>query len=357
MDRNRGLYFRVTVIALAAIASVGTLRVIGASGRVGGVVAPRSCADAAPLALFQLDLGTRARSQRLFADAGARGWAPLPPSPDGRWFAFAADNGLNLVRADRRQMRVPTDKRVTALSWSPDGKEIAFRSSEAALETLWVVRVDGTGLRQLADQAVLDPSWSPDSRSLAFVTRWKRELKLIVTRSDGSHRLAVAPASGDVEWSQRREWIAYSGRRSLNLHAIRRDGSGDHVVGFGHSPSWAPDGRHLIFNRTYHDPVPARAKALGIANLRGRLVRSFETGEAGPAVWSPRGDRIVFPRQVAGGRMQLFSIKPDGTGRHQLTHDRAAAQDDPIAQIVWVTSGPNRGRRLFYFRTLCHDTP
>jgi hypothetical protein len=98
--------------------------------------------------------------------------------------------------------------------------------------------------------------------------------------------------------------------------------------------------------------------AFGVATSGGRLLRSFGRIGSGSPFWSPRGDRIVYvaaPRP--GARQQLFTVRPDGRRNTQLTHDAPVAPDDPVVRVAWVSRGAQKGRRLFYSRALCDNTP
>jgi Tol biopolymer transport system component len=46
------------------------------------------------------------------------------------------------------------------MSWSPDGKLLAFISGRGGYEAVHVVRADGTQTIRLTAQASLDPNWS-----------------------------------------------------------------------------------------------------------------------------------------------------------------------------------------------------
>ena len=48
-------------------------------------------------------------------------------------------------------------------AWSPDGRLIAFSSTRAGSEDIWVMRADGTGLRRLTRDSYDDgaPDWQP----------------------------------------------------------------------------------------------------------------------------------------------------------------------------------------------------
>jgi Tol biopolymer transport system component len=77
--------------------------------------------------------------------------------------------------------------------------------------------------------------------------------------------------------------------------------------------TWAPDGRRIAF-------VRFSSKRINLIGIDGRAGRTLETGagEASEVAWSPTGPLIAY---VAGGLdRELYVIRPNGTGRRQLTH-------------------------------------
>jgi Tol biopolymer transport system component/DNA-binding winged helix-turn-helix (wHTH) protein len=82
-------------------------------------------------------------------------------------------------------------------SFSPDGRWLAFVSSRAGSEALWLADADGANVRQLThfDSRVVGyPSWSPDGRKIAFHAVVKGERHVYVTDLSGTppQRLLVA---------------------------------------------------------------------------------------------------------------------------------------------------------------------
>jgi len=107
------------------------------------------------------------------------------------WAAPIAE-GLQ-AGAARRLTSGPGDKRFPA--WSPDGKWLAFVSTDPAGEEVGVVAADGTGQRQLTRGAgALFVRWIPGTDSLAVTGTW-RASRLVVRRVElsGGADLSSAP--------------------------------------------------------------------------------------------------------------------------------------------------------------------
>jgi len=149
-------------------------------------------------------------------------------------------------------------------AWSPDGTEIAFMSSLNGDPEIYVSDTTGAHLRRITFAAGVStsPAWNPKTgKQMAFVSDRAGSPVLYLANSDGSdvEKLNL-PDMGyviDPAWSPNGQLLAFSWRRpsgnydiyamdivSRQLVELTRD------AGRNERPSWAPDGRHIVFEST-----------------------------------------------------------------------------------------------------------
>ena len=165
----------VALLALAAIAAYAAYR----AGR----------ASVKPL---------RARFTQLTTDAGLESAPAI--SPDGKTFVFVRGVSPNrqifLQRVDGRSAialsrSAADDDRAPA--FSPDGSQIAFRSSRDG-GGIFVMGATGESVRRISSEG-FDPSWSPDGREIVFASE---ETTSPTSRNSISHLGIVDVATGAV---------------------------------------------------------------------------------------------------------------------------------------------------------------
>jgi TolB protein len=92
--------------------------------------------------------------------------------------------------------------------------------------------------------------------------------------------------------------------------------------GYAVSPSWSPNGQFLTFswNRKYGPGAPGGYDiyVMDIASKRW-LQLTHEAGSNDFPSWAPDNRHIVFERTM-GRHAEIWSMLADGTEQHQLTH-------------------------------------
>jgi len=149
-------------------------------------------------------------------------------------------------------------------AWSPDGSEIAFMSSLNGDPEIYVSDTTGAHLHRITFAAGVStsPAWNPKTgKQMAFVSDRAGSPVLYLANSDGSdvEKLNL-PDMGyviDPAWSPNGQLLAFSWRRpSGNYDIYAMDVVSRQLVeltrdaGRNERPSWAPDGRHIVFEST-----------------------------------------------------------------------------------------------------------
>jgi TolB protein len=153
----------------------------------------------------------------------------------------------------------------TSPTWSPDGSQVMFSSSMQGNPELYVTDASGNRPKRLTfttQGANTSPAWNPKTgQTVAFVSDRGGVPQLYMMNADGTDaRKLELPDMGyviDPAWSPNGQLLAFSWRRpsgnydiyimdasSHNIREITRDS------GRNERPSWAPDGRHIVFEST-----------------------------------------------------------------------------------------------------------
>ena len=215
-------------------------------------------------------------SRLAFASLGREGWAIRMYSLDlGRLVGFPAGTtgGANQSPA-----------------WSSDGSKIAFSSSRSGDPEIWIADAGGGNLHKVTSFRGPDvaPTWNPRTNA----------------------QLA---------------WV--SGRTGLpQIYTMDQDGANVERLtdgGYAISPSWAPNGQFLTFswNRKYGPGAPG-GQDIYVMDISSRPLRwlqlTHDSGSNDFPCWAPDGRHIVFERKM-GGHTDIWSMLADGTQQRQLT--------------------------------------
>jgi TolB protein len=272
-------------------------------------------------------------------------------------------------------------------TWSPDGKQIAFAdiagSTVNGSWAIFVMNADGTNRRQLVRGSLYPPngiSWSPDGKTLAY-DAWVGQ--------DGPTTVYTVPVAGGAAtkvttgwspaWASANKLVVTDAMegpngRDVRLYSVNRDGSGrdtyilcpevsfDNPMPCGDGDAvFSADGKKIVFDQNvfgaayaiwtmnadgsgrrqltpYSPPAQlpdwnpdASAVAYELHDLSGdatktsiHVMNADGSGDkkiadnASQPGWSPDGKTILFVR-AEGGEGTLYAMNADGTNAHALT--------------------------------------
>lgn len=189
-------------------------------------------------------------------------------SPDGRALAYVSyrQGGPSVFVArifeGRSDNITKGEGQAFAPTFSPDGKRIAYASNKTGNMEIWVANADGTGAHRITTSQGSDtaPTWSPTGQEIAFTSDRGGSPQIYLMDSEGLNlrRLTTVGNWNDAAaWNPSKEYseIAYTARLEaggfdiavidLGTKQVRQVTAGR---GSCEYPSWAPNGRHLVFS-------------------------------------------------------------------------------------------------------------
>jgi Tol biopolymer transport system component len=216
----------------------------------------------------------------------------------------------------------------------------------------YVSGLDGSVPRELPRPAGASgistwPSWSPDGTQVAYgvegcgsTSEYALQLAVLDDCLLRAGLVQIAPAGGraaktvfsmpatyvwTVDWARKGGRIAVevaptNASTASLVYVTGANGSGQHLLGPGERPAWAPDGRRLAFLNPADQGLyvvdvdsgddPVRVSPAGIGGGR-------EEPRAAPA-WSPDGRRIAFLGWPSSGEPQVWVVDSTGGGGRAL---------------------------------------
>jgi TolB protein len=227
-------------------------------------------------------------------------------SPDGRRIAYTqqTERGWQLVEhtVATNEVRVLTARNdfILTPSYSPDGRKLAFAmwtGSSTEIQEYDVAQ--NCCIKRLSKNPRDDmyPSYSPDGGSIAFMSNRIGQPHIYIMPAQGGDATLLSPYVfrepgyyTSPDWSPLGNRVAFHGRSRGAFQIMTADPArpGSEVQqitssGRNEDPTWAPDGRHLLFTG-----VREQGSGLYVMDVEGGRLRPLILGGRFTiADWSP----------------------------------------------------------------------
>ncbi|MBU1553615.1 MAG: S9 family peptidase [Gammaproteobacteria bacterium] len=262
---------------------------------------------------------------------------------------------LWLSSADGKTLQALTDKDINASSprWAPDNKRLAFIAN-GQIHVKWLDSGRTSQLGQLT-QSPSNLSWSPDGKWLAFTMFTPKQVKAPVSLPGKPEKADWAKAAIYIDNKQyRADGAGYLKAGYQHIYVMPADGGsaiqlteGD----FNHSGalSWNRDSSALYFSANRHvdwqsKPVNSEIFKLTLAGRKLTQLTDRNGPDTRPAL-SPDGKLVAYlgydDRKLAHQADRLYVMNLDGSNIRNLTEDLDRAIDDfqwlPNSKALYIS--------------------
>ncbi len=177
--------------------------------------------------------------------------------------------------------------------FSPDGQRVIMSLSQGGNANLFVMDLRSKATTRLTNTPAIDtaPSYSPDASRICFESDRGGSQQIYVMAASGGQAQRVSFGNARYStpvWSPRGDYIAFTRQSSgsFGIGVMKPDGSGERLLTEGfhnEGPSWAPNGRVLMFFRDQ-----GSGPSLFTVDITGRNELKVPTPSfASDPAWSP----------------------------------------------------------------------
>ena len=210
-----------------------------------------------------------------------------------RVYIFNIDTGQQEVLGDFPGMTF-------APRFSPDGSKVIMSLAKNGVTNIYTMDLATRRVRQLTQSPSIDtsPTYSPDGSRIVFNSDRGGTQQIYVMNSSGRDIKRISFGKGRYAtpvWSPRGDLIAFTKmfQGKFFIGVMQPNGKNERILADGYlveSPTWAPNGRVLIFFRQMEPPADGvtRSVKLFSIDLTGYNEREIVTPlDASDPAWSP----------------------------------------------------------------------
>ena len=231
--------------------------------------------------------------------------------------------------------------------WSPTGRQILFTSDRDGIPDLYLMDPDGTNVRQVFKKLIGRgfPTWSPDGKALAY--HRFHTFSIYTASIDGKHEEkltdglwpAWSPDGSEIAFMASEFVWADNGNLKFQDVRIKIINLQTHVEEkllprsiLMYDPAWTPDSSQIAFtwngrqeNGFLGGKVGVHTTGIYTVNRDGsgleKIIDSGENTAVSNAIWSPRGNELIYNFYSHQDRnpRQLFKATLGGSVPEQLT--------------------------------------
>lgn len=183
---------------------------------------------------------------------------------------------------------------VFAPRFSPDGGRVAFSVERSGNSDIYVMNLRSRTTTKLTSDPSIEtsPSFSPDGAQIVYNSDRGGSAQIYVMDAGGGGSRRISFGEGRYTtpvWSPTGDYIAFTKQTGGQFHIgiMRPDGSDERILTTSYldeGPTWAPNGRVLMFSRE----TPGGAPRLWTVDVTGRIERAAPyPGSGTDPAWSP----------------------------------------------------------------------
>jgi len=257
-------------------------------------------------------------------------------SPDGKMIAFSTKAGVRDAIHIQKvgiegfdKIIKPNMDVIYSPNWSPDGSKILFCGIKDGKLDLFTVDVETENYVQITDDFFdeFDPKFSPDGKKIVFASdRFNPPYEYTINEMNGNYDIYIMNANG-------------SGIERITTSPFN-----------DRSPDWSPDGKNIVFTSDRNGIV--NLYYVNLEEMTVKPLTNLLSGASTPS-WSPDGTKIAFTCFEEGGwniyllkrplkrELKLEDISPTAYRSETLQYLTESSIDTSAVVLSDTGSGQN----------------